>query len=129
MFSPREADQSACMCGQFILCDRAFALRRAELHACYEAAEVLIAFASFRKEWIAHAGCGSHFGADMCLNAGFFSREMESRRTVNTIAIEECHCGQFISRARAGEFFGQRGAFKEAEGGGSMQFNVRRAQS
>src|SRR5215831_2424932 len=129
VFAARQTNQPTSMGGQFIFCDRAFTLRGTEFHARHQTAEVLVALASFDEQRIAHAGCRSHFGADVGLDAGFFSREMESWRAVNAITIEERHCRHTVFGARTGEFFGQSSAIEEAESGRSVEFNIWCAQS
>src|SRR5438477_3758779 len=110
------------MSGQLIFRDRPFAFCGAEFHARHQPAEVWIAGASFGEEWIADAGCRSDFGSDVSLNPGFLCREMEARRAVDAVAIEEGHGGHSVFRAGAGEFFGQGSAIEEAERGAGMEF-------
>jgi hypothetical protein len=49
---------------------------------------------------------------------------VKTRRTINTVAIEERHRGHAVIRSRADEFFRQPTALEEAECGTGMKFDV-----
>jgi hypothetical protein len=49
---------------------------------------------------------------------------MKTRRTIQTIAIEQGHGWHAQLGATNHQFFGQRSAFQKTEGGAGMEFNV-----
>jgi hypothetical protein len=60
----------------------------------------------------------------MRLDARLFCGEMEARRAVYSIAIEQCHRRHSQVRAHRDQFLGNRSPFEKAERRAGMEFNV-----
>src|SRR5438034_115909 len=129
MFPASETNNTAGVLSKIIFRDRAFAFRRAKLHARQEAAKILIAFAGFGEEWVTGTRYYSDFRADMRFNAGFLRSVMQARSAVDAITIEKCDCGHRVFPACSDKLLGQGSAFKKAECRVGMKFDVGRAQS
>ena len=60
----------------------------------------------------------------MGADSGFDGREVEARRAVDAITIEERHGRHGICGTGADELFGQGSAVEKAEGGTGVEFNI-----
>ena len=86
-----EADQAARKFGQLLERRRAFALRRAQLHARDQAAEIAITLARCGEQGIRAPIRAGDFAPDMRAHARLLRRHMEARRAVHAIAIQQSH--------------------------------------
>ena len=101
----------------------------AELGGGDEAAEILIAGASFGEKWIVPARIVSifgygNFGSDMSFDFGLLGGHVEARRTIDSMTIEEGHGREAALGAGGNENFGQGSAFQKTESGAGVEFDV-----
>ena len=64
------------------------------------------------------------FRTDMAADLATRSRGMKTRPTVDAIAVEQGDGGHAEVSGGFSDFFGKRGALKEAESGSGMEFDV-----
>ncbi len=88
-----EADEAAGEFGDLFEGGGAFALFGAQLHAGDQAAEVLVAFASFDQQRIGDAVGAGDLGADVRADAGLLGGHVEARRAVDAVAVDDRHGG------------------------------------
>ena len=53
---------------------------------------------------------------------------MKSRRTVDTVAVEQCHGRHLELGTHVHKFLGSRGSFEKAEGGAGVKFDKQSSQ-
>jgi hypothetical protein len=109
---------------QFLPTEAAFTLGGAEMAVGHEAAEVLVADARFDQDRQDRAALESQFRADDGPDAGFACFGVESRRSVDTIAIGEGDGGHAKFSRGFRQVFGERCAAQKTEGAAGMQFHV-----
>ena len=119
-----EANEASGMFGDFFGRDVSFTLFGAQFHARDQAAEILVSRARFDEQWIAPSGRRCDLGADVGADGNLFCGEMEPRRAVDAVAIEQSHGAHAQFGAESGEFFGHGSAFEKAEGGAGVEFDV-----
>src|SRR5213593_1637796 len=129
MLAAGETDKAAGIFRKFVFRHRAFTFWRSQFHARQKTAKILITVSRFGEKGMTNAWWGGDLSADVRLHAGFLRRQMQPRRPINSVAIEERNRRHRIFGARADKFFGQGSAFEKAECGAGMKFNVCRAQS
>ncbi len=100
----------------------------AQLHACDEAAEILIALAGFHEEGVTAAILRGDFGADMRANRGLLRSHVKSRRTVEAIDVGQRHRWAAMRRGDRSIVLRNTGAAQKTEGGAGMQLDVRRGR-
>ena len=113
---------------EFIVTRDAFTFaRHTQLHAADKAAEILISSLINDQQWNADGpelGFAKDVSAEMRADFCFLRGKMKTRRSIDSVAIDEGH-GRHIDRcAGGGHFFRQGSAIEKAEGGTGVKFNV-----
>src|SRR5260370_32800650 len=120
----REVDQPAGKFGELFGCSRAFAFGGAQLHSCYETAQILIAGSILGQQRIAPAIRTGDLRADVCVDAGLLRRLMKAHCARDIIAVEHRHARQFELRGHCGQLFWNRSPFEKTERRPCVQLDV-----
>ncbi len=111
-----EADEALGELGDLLHGGRPFALGGAQLHLRDQAAEVLVALSRLAQQRPPGSVGARDFGADEGADADLFGRHVEAGSAIDAVAVEQRHGRHVEFGAGVGQFFGQGGAFEEAEG-------------
>src|ERR1700687_2479369 len=66
----------------------------------------------------------SDFGSNVCACTGLFRRDVKARRSVEAVAVEQCHRRHLKFGAARHQHFRQRSTFEKTEGGAGMEFHI-----
>src|SRR5271157_185329 len=107
-------------------------LRRAQLHARYQAAKVLVALArgaqqrNARKRFVGIRARqqGSDLSPNVRLEVELLHCQMKARRAIYSIAIKQGHRRGLMSGAHLGQFLWDRSTFEKAERRAGVEFDV-----
>src|SRR5579862_238738 len=66
------------------------------------------------------------FGSDVSFQSDAFGGEIETRRAIDAIAIEQSHGRHVVFGTCGDQVFGQSGAFEKTESGTGVEFNIHR---
>ena len=125
----RQTNQPLSKLRQLFRRGRALAFFRAQFHARHEAAKVLIAGAIFHQQRILESVGASDLRADVRADAGFLCREMEARRAIDAIAIDQRQRRIAEVRSRLRQRLGQRRPLQETECRVRVQLYIRFSHS
>src|SRR5215470_7322086 len=68
----------------------------------------------------------THFSPDVSLGTDFLGRQMKPRRAIETVAVKQSHRRHAASRTDRHQILRQGRAFKEAESGAGVEFDIHR---
>ncbi len=151
-----KADQSCGMLLQFVFAHRAFAFGRAQLHFGDQAAEILVAeagrdkkrkaeriadcsifdcrFLDFASLQLAIRQSGNRkffardFRSDVRFDSRFLCRHVETRRAIESVAIEQRHGRHLQVGAGRDQIFGQGSAFEKTESRAGVELDVHKVR-
>src|SRR5579862_4231346 len=66
------------------------------------------------------------FGSDVSFQSDAFGGEIETRRAIDAIAIEQSHGRHVVFGTCGDQVFGQSGAFEKAESGSGVELDIHR---
>ena len=124
-----QADQALGKFDELFVSCRAFSFFCAHLHACDQSAQVLVAGAIFGQQRVAVTVRASDFGADVRAEAGLFRGHVEAGGAGDVIAVQDREGRESELGGTGDQFFGDGGAFEEAESRAGVQFNIRASHS
>ena len=137
--TPDERDESAGVPVELVERQRAFPFRRPQLHPRHQAAEIAVALRATRSRTgrherrdrraggVATSAIGRldrQLGADDRLESRALRGEMESRRAVDAVAIEQRERRIAERGGAVDQRFGQRRAVEKGKRGGGVQLDV-----
>jgi len=131
-FPAGQADQPLAEFRHLLRVHASLALGRAQFHAGDQPAKILVAGARFHQQDIAPAAHaffrvgfhGGHLRADVCFHTRFHACQMKARRAINSVTIEQRHCGHAMLRTHGNQLFRIRRAFQKTKRRPRMQFAI-----
>jgi PadR family transcriptional regulator PadR len=124
VFTSGKTDQSGREFGEVFVRGGAFALFCAEIHTRQKTAKILVAGSRFGQQRIAPAIHASYFCADVRFDSELLGGHVKTHDAGDAIAVEERERGLTERGAGVREIFRQGRAFKEAEGGAGVHFDI-----